>query len=179
MINIFSNNLSACYTYAVIFVSRFAEGFILPFQTLLYVSLLSGFFNYNFNFYVSPIQIKYKCGRALLHVFTNFFSFCVSKLFRNRKYLSCSVYCKMNLSFSCLFKFFPAIHIHKWCAPFRIIKLNFSSQLQHLLVWLQFLFSSLLSRFLVFFILHLLDFRNAMYLLEMFTNFISSWHLLH
>ena len=27
-----SDNLPACYTYAVIFICRFAEGFVLPFQ---------------------------------------------------------------------------------------------------------------------------------------------------
>ena len=35
MMSNFSGNLPACYAYTVIFVCRFAKGFVLPFQKIL------------------------------------------------------------------------------------------------------------------------------------------------
>ena len=38
-------------------------------RVILRISLRDFFYDYNFNFYVAPIQIKYVSGRALLYVF--------------------------------------------------------------------------------------------------------------
>ena len=35
--NNFSDSLPACYAYPIIFISRFAEGFVLPFQRASFV----------------------------------------------------------------------------------------------------------------------------------------------
>ena len=82
-----SDNLPACYAYAVIFICRFAEGFILPFQRASFTRYftLGFFFDHNFNFCVSPIQIKYISNRTLLYVFLrSVFCFCVNELFRKK-----------------------------------------------------------------------------------------------
>ena len=54
------DNLPACYAYTVIFICRFAKSFVLPIQragfTRIFLWYL--FFSYDFNFYVSTIQIK-------------------------------------------------------------------------------------------------------------------------
>ena len=73
----FSDNLPACYAYAVIFVCRFAKVFVLPFQRASFIShfTLGFYFDDNFNFYISPIQIKYISDRVLFYVFTGFFAF--------------------------------------------------------------------------------------------------------
>ena len=66
MISNVPGNLRACYAYAVIFICRFGEGFVLPFQRASFIRYFtSGFCFYNFNFYVSPMQIKYISGRRL------------------------------------------------------------------------------------------------------------------
>ena len=75
--SIFSDNVPVCYAYTVICVCCFAKGFVLPFQRASFIHYFTlGFFiDFNFNFYVSPIQIKYIFGRALFYVFTFFFCF--------------------------------------------------------------------------------------------------------
>ena len=57
----FSDNLPVFYAYGVFFICRFADGFVLPVQRASFTRYftLAFFFDYNFNFYVSPIQIKY------------------------------------------------------------------------------------------------------------------------
>ena len=62
----FSENLPVCYAYGVFFICSFADGFVLFVQRASFTRYftLGFFFDYNFNFYVSPIQIKYISGRA-------------------------------------------------------------------------------------------------------------------
>ena len=62
-------------------------GFVLPFHRASFVCYftLEFFLNYNFNFYVSPIQIKYISGGTMFYVFMLFFSFCINILFRKKK----------------------------------------------------------------------------------------------
>ena len=91
----FSDNLPVFYAYGVFFICRFADGFVLPVQRASFTRYftLAFFFDYNFNFYVSPIQIKYISGRAW-HCSLFFFYFCVNKLFRTK-------FLRFNLLFLC------------------------------------------------------------------------------
>ena len=75
--NSVSDNLPASNSCTVIFVYRFAKDFVLPFQkaSLIRYFTLEFFFDYNFNFYVFPIHIKYISARTLLHVFYELFLF--------------------------------------------------------------------------------------------------------
>ena len=63
--------------------------------------------------------------------------------------------------------------------PFRIIRWNFSSHPQNVLVWLKFFFKTLLSRSFVFFVLHLSHPNNAVYSSEIFISSITFLHLSH
>ena len=67
----FSDNLPVCYVYAVIFVCRFAKGFVLPLQRLvLYVILLPNFpliivLNFTFTLFRSSIYLVGQCSTFL------------------------------------------------------------------------------------------------------------------
>ena len=85
----FSYHLPACYTYTVIIVCCFTKGFVLPFQRARFISYftLEFLFDYNFNFNVSPIQIKYISGKAFFYVFT-FFLFFFKHIIQKKKTFS-------------------------------------------------------------------------------------------
>ena len=63
-----SDNLPTCYAYTVILVCSFPKGFVLPSLKASFIRsfILGLFFDYNFNFYVSPIQIKYISAICML-----------------------------------------------------------------------------------------------------------------
>ena len=85
MLSSFSDNLSECYAYTVILVCRFAKDFVKPFQRASFICYFTlGFFpDYNFNFYVSPIQITYISGRSLSFIFM----FLCSKWYLEKKFV--------------------------------------------------------------------------------------------
>ena len=58
-------------------ICRFVKDFVLSFQRASFIHYFTSgfFFDYNFNFYVSTIQIKYVSDRAFYHIFYVLFLF--------------------------------------------------------------------------------------------------------